>query len=349
MVTKVQGLLLYRLCSTVPYLLGPISVADRIQIIIENHLETTDSPGPQLKGLATGDFDRRTGALLTILLSLQMSAEERRINGNWTAQGLAVDGNALRLYKDRRPQIAVPTRVTLQDFIDLGKQWHESPRPEQVCCDHPATQIPWAEITPKLRARNVPVSKIDKELYRRLTMKCTAENLDTALDEIETWSQNGILENRYQAWQRKEAAAAAASQPASSTPASSESGRSQGLYSKRFSHTHPLGITMADKAQMKKARQNNGDGDLEAQHFSSSSSTSNSQRDTDSTSTASDGSMKEKKKPLQKVTKAWMKFWKKTSVLARMSVILAVFGALVFGIVWTMSSKNTDFTQAAGA
>ncbi|KAF2036127.1 hypothetical protein EK21DRAFT_83840 [Setomelanomma holmii] len=234
-VTKLDGLALYRLSPAVPYLLGPSTIADRIAVIVENGREYSGPLAPYILRLES--LSNRDRALMDILSAIQSSVGEQREAGDWTAQGLAREGSALRLYMDRRPK-------------SLGIVYKQTPNPLNVACDHPDAKSSWHEVVQRLRQRQMDISKIDPDLYHQLTVECDRDSLNSTLDEIKEQSMRGELETRYNTWKNQESAR---NSPAPSRSAH-DSARQSDLYTKRFTHEHPLGIAVNDLKELEKER-----------------------------------------------------------------------------------------------
>ncbi|CAE7023131.1 hypothetical protein PTTW11_03536 [Pyrenophora teres f. teres] len=94
-VAEYQGLRLCAVSDAVPWLLSPLSLPIRLQAILE---DGPRFPAPLCHPAHRHTHTRRDKALLALLTAL----EGRRERGNWYAQGLAIRGGRLVLYRGGR-------------------------------------------------------------------------------------------------------------------------------------------------------------------------------------------------------------------------------------------------------
>lgn len=238
-VTQWRNLKLYRVCNAVPYLLGPQNIVNRIQLIIEQGMEykgdlsdVDGSPLPAFKFI--NDKDR---ALMTILFSASMTEDQCQRTENWTAQGLPVEDNKLRLYKDVQRLQPEVVYVDLNDFMHKAKEWADVPNPANAACDYPDAKNEWADIVAKLREHDVDPAQIDLPLYKYLTIELKGEHINTAIEQIKKLSISGDLARRFKKWK-----VAYDAQLSVLRATEKENEHKQWAYSKRFSHKHPTGI-----------------------------------------------------------------------------------------------------------
>jgi hypothetical protein len=297
--------------------LGPWTLVDRIQVILESGLKFADS-NHNVVNFSSDEpqsYSDRDRALMAILSGLQTPELNRRESGNWYPQGLAAKNGRLRLYKHSGPGAIRVTHVKLADFFKMAHAWQRTPNPARFASDHPDGKNSWADIAPKLRARDVDLSKIDLDLYYDLIMKCPHADLPGKLDEIVQWSQDGTLDQRYNTWTQQTARSAAASRVTNDT----DKGRLDGLYSKRYTHTYPMGRPRSEVYDLEKA---------------------------DRRATRASRGLTLTEKPDDKV-KGW---WAKRKERRR-SCYFAMFMALIFAsiigsMVWAMASHSWDYTPA---
>ncbi|KAF1942029.1 hypothetical protein EJ02DRAFT_466167 [Clathrospora elynae] len=308
-VTELMGLKLYRVSTALPYLLGTSTVVDRIQVILENNglssKTTYDTAGPSAE--EPQSYSDRDRALMVILSALKVPEWQRREARDWTAQGLASQDDALILYKDVSPRLAEVVHLRLGRFIDLVEAWLLSPNPANLSCDPPNVKNTWEEIAARLRQNNVDVAKIDMHLYRELTMDTEPSALTRKLHQVSKWYQDGTLDRRYLAWKHEEAHAHVLRQEEMAKDL-----RDHGLYSKRYTRTHPLGIPREDIAVV----------DAETAAHA-----------------ADEKKMKEKVALFEERRKHH-----KNKVWFGVCMGL-VFGALLGCMLWAMATKRWDFTQ----
>lgn len=209
------------------------------------HLNKTSSE--EIQQPAYSDRDK---ALMAILSSLHNPEYVRVEKGDWYPQGLAARQDALLLYKNTAKSGVCTIYITLTDYINMAQAWLLAPNPTNLYGDAPDARTPWTQIVASLRARDVDVSKIDLETYHHLTTDLEGPALTSKLDEISQWAKDGTLDKRYTAFKVSQAATQEARRNASSLsadrmtngkPPSLAFGRSDALYSKRFTHEYPLG------------------------------------------------------------------------------------------------------------
>ncbi|XP_014557909.1 hypothetical protein COCVIDRAFT_14833 [Bipolaris victoriae FI3] len=267
-VAEYQGLKLGRISDAVPYLLGPRSIMDRIQVVLEHSQEhPQEHRKPSSSHYTTSSQDTpqpvytpRDKALMAILTSLNTSESLRLEKGDWYPQGLAARHDALVLYENTSSNGIRLAYVSLTDFIQQAQTWLLAPNPTNKSGDAPHAKNPWAPIAAQLRSKGVDVSKLDLQTYLDLTQHFSASDLPAKLDEIAQWAHDGTLEARYEKFiTEKEATAAAQARNRGFRPLLRTSGANdatnkvfgghEALYSKRFTHEHPMGKAASVKAK----------------------------------------------------------------------------------------------------
>ncbi|KAF1829979.1 hypothetical protein BDW02DRAFT_573469 [Decorospora gaudefroyi] len=316
-VAAFQGLKLCRVCDAVPYLLGPRTLADRVQVILEHGLQFSETIYETTK-ISPEDphsFSDRDRALLAILSALRTPEWTRRERGNWYPQGLAARYDSLRLYKHAGDGIIKVRYVTLANLLEFAQAWVRTPNPARVSGDHPKAKNLWVDIAAKLREREVDIRKIDLELYHELTMKLEGEELVHKLDEISQWHKDGSLNDRFAAWVH-----VAEQQASLSRQANTDDKPLDGMYSKRFTHKYPLGRPRSELSDIEKA-----------EHRAMNRAAGQA------TDMANEGRLG-----------LWERTRKRRNTCLFTSFMILIFGAVVGSILWAMGTHQWDFT-AAGA
>lgn len=264
-VAEYQGLKLGRISDAVPYLLGPRSIMDRFQVVLE-HLQEHLQPSSSHYTASSQDtpqlaYTARDKALMAILTSLSTPESLRLEKGDWYPQGLAARHDALVLYENTASNGIRLAYVSLTDFIQQAQTWLLAPNPTNKSGDAPHAKNPWPPIAAQLRSKGVDISKLDLEIYLDLTQHLSASDLPAKLDEIAQWARNGTLDARYEKFiaEKEEAAAAAQAKNRGSRPLLRTSGANdaadtvfggpEALYSKRFTHEYPMGKAASVKVK----------------------------------------------------------------------------------------------------
>ncbi|KAJ6279282.1 hypothetical protein J3E71DRAFT_368817 [Bipolaris maydis] len=262
-VAEYQGLKLSRISDAVPYLLGPRSIMDRIQVVLEHsqerlhpsssHYTTSSQDTPQPA------YTPRDRALMAILASLSTPESLRLEKGDWYPQGLATRHDALVLYENTASNGIRLAYVSLTDFIQHAQTWLLTPNPTNKSGDAPHAKNPWSPVAAQLRSRGVDVSKLDLQTYLDLTQHLSASDLPAKLDEIGQWARDGTLDARYEKFMAEKEAATAQARNRGSHPllrtsgpndaANTVFGGPEALYSKRFTHEYPMGRAASVKAK----------------------------------------------------------------------------------------------------
>lgn len=197
---------------------------------------------------------------MAILTSLNTPESLRLEKGDWYPQGLAARHNALVLYENTASNGIRLAYISLTDFIRQAQTWLLAPNPTNKSGDAPHAKNPWPPMAAQLRASGVDVTKLDLQTYLDLTQHLSASDLPTKLDEIAQWACDGTLDARYEKFiAEKEATAAAQARNRGSRPLLRTSGANdtantvfggpEALYSKRFTHEHPMGKAASVKAK----------------------------------------------------------------------------------------------------
>jgi hypothetical protein len=289
--------------------LGPRTLVERIHVILEHGLRFT----ADISLIEIHLYSNRDRALMAIMSSLQTPEFNRRERGNWYPQGLAAKNGRLRLYKHTSPGSIEITHVKLSRFIEMAQAWHLMPNPALFASDHPDAKTSWADTAPKLRAQGVDLFKIDQELYYDLTMRCSAIELPDKLEEVVQWSQDGTLDQRYTTWSQQAARSAAASRVTTIT----EKGRPDGLYTKRYTHRHPLGRPRSIVDDIEKAERR-----------------------------ANKASRGQTEKEDGKVKGWWAKRRERRRSCYFALFMSCLFGSIIGSMVWAMANSSWDFTPA---
>ncbi|EUC48531.1 hypothetical protein COCMIDRAFT_87222 [Bipolaris oryzae ATCC 44560] len=259
-VAEYQGLKLGRISDAVPYLLGPRSIIDRIQVVLEHsqeHPQEHLQPSSSRYTTSSQDtpqpvYTAQDKALMAILTSLSKPETLRLEKGDWYPQGLAARYDALVLYENNASHGIRLAYISLADFIHQAQTWLLAPNPTNKSGDAPHAKNPWSPLAAQLRSKGVDVSKIDLQTYLDLTQHLSASDLAAKLDEIAQWARDGTLDSRFEKFiQEKQEAAAAYARNRSSRPLVRTSGANdtadtvfggpEALYSKRFTHEYPMG------------------------------------------------------------------------------------------------------------
>lgn len=312
-VAEYQGLKLGRVSDAVPYLLGPRSIIDRIQAVLEHEAKfpATIYDDNYLSGNASPEYTDRDKALIAILSSLRVPEYVRLEKGDWYPQGLAARFDALLLYKHTAKSGVKTAHVTISEFHQMAQIWLLLPNPALVHGDYANVKNHWIDIASKLRERDVDISKIDLDLYQALTLKLEGEQLASKLDEIARWARDGTLDQRYDQYMQTVATQNTMTIARSIAAASSLS-HTDARYSKRFTHKYPQGHT----AQQRGA--------------------------------AMDAEQIKKQKEVAKMNALREKKRKRRNKCFFVAFMVLLFGGAVGSMLWAMGTRRWDFTQGGG-
>ncbi|KAH6618994.1 hypothetical protein C7974DRAFT_416328 [Boeremia exigua] len=228
-VTKYAGEPLFRLCSSVPYVLGPLSLVMRLQLIVETPILLPDEAQALLaaRGLDEPNPFRKS---------------------QWLTQGLATQCTEEKKYTDQRLELyflrrhAVVQRryCNVLEFIVHMRRWRQLPNPAKVL-DYAGGNLSWIHIVDRLKRANIEAEKLDGGLYEELRDCETYEALTAKIREIKQLQTDGVLERRYKEWQDQGDAIV-------DSQLKDETNRKTlvSLNNKRFSHRHPLGVDVND-------------------------------------------------------------------------------------------------------
>ncbi|USP80693.1 hypothetical protein yc1106_07967 [Curvularia clavata] len=354
-VTEYQGLKLGHINDAVPYLLGPRSIIDRIQVVLEHELhfnKTSSDETDTSQDIQQPAYTDRDKALMAILTSLRTPEFVRIEKGDWYPQGLAARNDALLLYKNTAKSGVRTVHVTLADYVNMAQSWLLSPNPTNLYGDSPNTKNPWSQIAASLRARDVDVSKIDLETYLSLTNDLEGPVLTSKLDEIAQWAKDGTLDERYTAFKASQTATQEArrgaspltTDPNTSKPSSPTFGRPDALYSKRFTHEYPLGRSSTSPTHHHHhhhhhSRPHRRDKDAEQQ------AVANAERMWFSRGTNGRGANRGALAEAQCEEKQTLK--KKRHKIVFVSCMVILIGGAVGAMLWAMGTRRWDFTADA--
>jgi hypothetical protein len=288
--------------------LGPRTLVERIHVILEHGLRFAADISP----IEIHLYSDRDRALMAIMSGLQTPDFYRRERGNWYPQGLAAKNGRLRLYKHIGPGSIEITHVKLAKFIEMAQAWHLMPNPALFTSDYPNAKNSWADIAPKLRVHGVDLFKIDQELYYDLTVRHSATELPDRLDEVIQWSQDGTLDQRYTTWTQQAARSAATSRVTTTAK-----GHPDGLYSKRYTHRHPLGRPRSIVDDIEKAERR-----------------------------ANKASRGQTEKEDGKVKGWWAKRRERRRSCYFALFMSCLFGSIIGSMLWGMATSSWDFTPA---
>ncbi|KAL1792298.1 hypothetical protein ACET3X_008805 [Alternaria dauci] len=248
-VTEYHGLKLCRVSDAVPYLLGTRNLRARLASITEDKLSHTPSIRPGKISCGSPDtYSSLDLSLMAILHTLRNASSSRQALGNWYAQGLAARNDSLILYEHTAATGPEQILVSAAKFQDMAQTWLHIRNPSNMSGDPPNAINAWVDIVTDLRKQEVDIRKIDTKLYYELTTELEGEALQRRIAEIVRWSRNRHLDQRYEAWCRhvegtKKVAATAANQHTGTAAGTNQQDtRRDCLYTKRFSHAHPLGL-----------------------------------------------------------------------------------------------------------
>ncbi|KAI4944849.1 hypothetical protein J4E91_008537 [Alternaria rosae] len=230
---------------------------DRVQAIIEDDFaHAPESPlydTHSISARTQHKYTDRDRALMAILSSLRTLPFTRQQQNNWYSQGLVTKDNSLVLYNHTAAYGVKQTNLSLNDFVDYAQAWFYIRNPANVSGVDPSAKNSWHIIANTLSKAGVDIGKIDLQLYTALTTDLEGDDLTSAIDDIIVWSKDGTLDNRYAAWRSHDTTNAKKIVESLSSDGIPTNGCSDGLYSKRFTHKHPLGRPRSEISEDEKA------------------------------------------------------------------------------------------------
>jgi hypothetical protein len=240
--------------------LGPRSIIDRIQVILEHSHRLLESSSSNYtnpsQDVPQPTYTLRDKALMAILSSIRTPEFVRLEKGDWYPQGLAARYDALLLYKNTASRGVCIVHVTLSDYVEMAQTWLLAPNPANIHGDFPNAKNAWTEVASLLRSKGVDVAKIDMQTYLDLTVHSASDEVAAKTDEIAQWARNGTLDERYQKYIADKEAAEETKRgtktfhrgTAAQSAKEAVCGGAEALYSKRFTHEYPLGRAAAAAA-----------------------------------------------------------------------------------------------------
>ncbi|KAI4934973.1 hypothetical protein J4E86_011415 [Alternaria arbusti] len=313
-------------------------MVDRIQAIIEDDFKhAPESTLYDSHSISAGPhhhtYTDRDRALMAILTSLRTLPFARQAQNNWYPQGLPISkDNNLVLYNHTVGLGVKQTAISLDSFVDLAQSWLYVRNPASLSGVDPSAKNSWKGIANTLSTAGVDIRKIDLQLWEALTYSLEGDDLTAAIDDVIEWSKDGTLDSRHAVW-RDHAISNAKNVPESlssdgypptpTTPYPSTNNHSSGLYTKRFSHKHPLGrprslISDDEKAELRRDRAARLTAEAAAKKL--------------------EAQRKEKREKREKGKGCFARArrgWRK-----RKSMVCGIMG----GLVWAMASGKLDFT-----
>ncbi|KAI4667698.1 uncharacterized protein J4E88_010218 [Alternaria novae-zelandiae] len=314
-------------------------MVDRIQAIIEDDFKhAPESTLYDLHSISAGPhhhtYTDRDRALMAILCSLRTLPFARQAQNNWYPQGLPISkDNNLVLYNHTVGLGVKQTAISLDSFVDLAQSWLYVRNPASLSGVDPSAKNSWKGIANTLSNAGVDIRKIDLQLWEALTYRFEGDDLTAAIDDVIEWSKDGTLDSRHAAW-RDHAISNAKNIPESLSsdgmaPTSTRP-HSTGLYTKRFSHKHPLGrprslISDDEKAELRRDRAARLTAEAAAKKI--------------------EDQRKEKREKSKgcfyKVRRGWRK---RKSMVWFVCFIVVILSGIMGGLVWAMASGKLDFT-----
>jgi hypothetical protein len=302
------------------------NMVDRLQAIAEDDFSHASSihDSPTISAETPETYTDRDRALMAILSSLAFARHQRT---NWYPQGLATKNETLILWNHTAANGVKQTTVSLSSFTDMAQSWLYTRNPTNQSGDLPSAKTSWLTIAATLQASGVDLSKIDLQLYTELTTNLSGPALTSTLNEVILWSRDGRFDERYSAHIRK---TTVPKKPVDSVISSEVTARTDGLYSKRFTHKHPLGrprslISEDEKAERKAERMARGDAEAGSRVLAVA--------------------QKEQRMAgrgcVGKARGCWVK---RRGIVVFVLFIILLFAGILGTIVWAMASGKWDFT-----
>lgn len=233
---------LFRLCESVPYILGPKLYLDALVRAVDYPIlpdGTLDDYGfTEQDRLGPADM-----ALITILILLRLPEAHRKGAPDYVLLGTQTQGNSLVVWKDVGPFEPQVMGLTVGEFAALYIEWGLYPNPALCANNRPDVQTPWSEIVEMFHYRHIDVRPIDSDLYFKLTRTPVGDMLYQELEKAQQAAESSELpETRNQCERTKHMSRGAIAHHRNSfsyvQPMSRD--RTQ-LYSVRFSHEYPQG------------------------------------------------------------------------------------------------------------
>ncbi|KAI4679274.1 hypothetical protein J4E81_010527 [Alternaria sp. BMP 2799] len=321
------------------------NMVDRIQAIIEDDFKhAPESTLYDSHSISAGPhhhtYTDRDRALMAILTSLRTLPFARQAQNNWYPQGLPISkDNNLVLYNHTVGLGVKQTAISLDSFVDLAQSWLYVRNPASLSGVDPSAKNSWKGIANTLSTAGVDIRKIDLQLWEALTYSLEGDDLTAAIDDVIEWSKDGTLDSRHAVW-RDHAISNAKNVPESlssdgypptpTTPYPSTNNHSSGLYTKRFTHKHPLGrprslISDDEKAELRRDRAARVAAEAAAKKL--------------------EQARKEKREKgrgcITRVRRGWRK---RKSMVWFVCFIVCILSGIMGGLVWAMASGKLDFT-----
>ena len=326
---------------------------DRIQAIIEDDFKhAPESTLYDSHSISAGPhhhtYTNRDRALMAILSSLRTLPFARQAQNNWYPQGLAINkDNNLVLYSHTAGFGVKQTVISLDSFADLAQAWLYVRNPASLSGVDPSAKNSWQLIANTLSTAGVDIRKIDLQLWEALTYSLEGDDLTAAIDDIIVWSKDGTLDSRHAVWrahdltEAKKPVESLSSDGMPPTPTSPypfttnnhSTTHSSGLYTKRFSHKHPLGrprslISDDEKAELRADRLARVTAELAAKKLAEERREKREKRD-------------KGRGCLSRARRYWVK---RKSMVWFVCFIVCILSGIMGGLVWAMASGKLDFT-----
>jgi hypothetical protein len=307
------------------------NMLDRLQAIAEDNFNHASSlyDSPSIFPSSPHTYTDRDRALMAILSSLRTLPFARHARGNWYPQGLATKNDSLVLYKHTAAHGVKQTSISLSEFVDKAQTWLCIRNPACVSGDFPNAKNSWHDIATSLRNSSVDISKIDMKLYTELTTVLEGEGLTSRMNDIVLWAKNGQLEERWKAWLKHTEAKKKITHAGNTDIAT----RADGLYSKRFTHKHPLGRPRSLISEDEKAERK-ADRIAKATREAAAAATAAANRERNTSARGG----------LLGCVKGRADSRKRRSMVLFVMFIVVLFGALLGAMLWAMATNRLDFT-----
>jgi hypothetical protein len=227
---------LYRLCDTVPYLLGPKSYLDAIARTSNTRCPVeTFQYATRKSGLDSGALTSLDKRFMMFLKLLQAPAERRSKSENLALRAFTFEEKQMLVYKDSGWDNQItPFGLTFDAFMGMMNRWNILPNPYLVMGDKAGATTKWSDVAGLLMDRKVSLHDIDCGIYDELT-SLPYEQLQGRIDNL---IESGELQSRKRARDlRTNAAIVSNVVHYSASPSKNKAT----MYNRRFSHKHPLG------------------------------------------------------------------------------------------------------------
>ncbi|KAJ4985379.1 hypothetical protein SVAN01_09134 [Stagonosporopsis vannaccii] len=231
-VTSYAGEPLFRLCRSVPYVLGTRALVTRLQLIVETPVVLPDEVEEFLaaRDIDISSLNNYDLALLNVLCCIATKSTEEPTHTD----------HRLELYFLRRHAIVHRRYCNILEFIVHMKRWQQLPNPARVL-DYDGDTITWTHIVDRLAEFDVDFRELDGPLYEKLRACEDDDALTARLFEIKFLQTSGTLAQRCKRW-KDHGDAIVDGQLKNET----DRRYPMGLNNKRFSHRYPLGVDVND-------------------------------------------------------------------------------------------------------